>query len=515
MVDFSDISLAFDDIIDTPAKRRRQVDAASQQIRGRYDQSGHPFALLAGGIAGSIPGITENVRRAGRDMGGRAFQTQGENLADQLRGIDTSTIPGQNQALAIVAQADPGQAQALKQMFDQRNIEAEQRAFQQTKFEFEQEQFEEQKRAALVNEVIDAGRADTSLLTLNQRVAEFNAEVMEGEGLAAFNLGVAAQFAPTLADGTANPQADPQWAALYSSGAANNIPHAAIAQAIDAISGNRTEVHRELQVQAISNDTGMTLEAAENLLFQMDNGIIEVDISDDGQVTVVDIAQQLANAESGDTNTPAVTRLSPGVYERVEYGFDETLYSMAPYIPGVGNKIKTLWNKTGAQLDDTWFVERQATAEALVNDVTLELYAATRESLGSGRMSNFLIELIENSIGIKGKTWDSKRNYRTVLRMNSERLRTMGLQIRGELEQGVYTDAGRRSDAQTQLSAIEKAIQKFGVPKIIAKSEFTPELISVSSEEALKSSIAAMGPANFNLMIGNSELSKAFEAKGF
>ena len=102
-----------------------------------------------------------------------------------------------------------------------------------------------------------------------------------------------------------------------------------------------------------------------------------------------------------------------------------------------------------------------------------------------------------------------------MLRMNSERLRTMGLQIRGELEQGVYTDAGRRSDAQTQLSAIEKAIQKFGVPKIIAKSEFTPELISVSSEEALKSSIAAMGPANFNLMIGNSELSKAFEAKGF
>tara|TARA_R110000803_G_scaffold845_3_gene2938 strand:+ start:2098 stop:3645 length:1548 start_codon:yes stop_codon:yes gene_type:complete len=514
MVDFSDISLAFDDIIDTPAKRRRQVDAASQQIRGRYDQSRHPFALLAGGIAGSIPGITENVRRAGRDMGGRAFQTQGENLADQLRGIDTSNIPGQNQAIAIVAQADPGQAQALKQMFDQRNIEAEQRAFQQTKFQFEQDQFEEQKRAALVNEGIDAGRADTSLLTLNQRVAEFNAEQMEGEGLAAYNRGIAAQFGPTAADGTPNPQANPQLFAIYSSAAVNGIPHAAVAQSIDAIAGNRTAVDRELQIQAIANDTGMTSEAAENLLFQMDNGIVEIDISEDGQVTVVDVAQQMANIASGNTETQAVTRLSQGVYKDIEYGFQDTLYSMANVIPGVINKTTQVFNRIAPQIDPSLFSQRQSVAEALVNNVSLDLYAAVRESLGAGRLSNVMIKMIEDGIGIKGKFFDSEQNYRSVLRMNSERLRSLSVQLRSDLEQGIFSDSGRRSDAQQQLSALNKAIQQFGVPPVIAASEFTPELIAITSPEILVESVAAMGPARFNELMENSAFSDALEARG-
>ena len=127
MVDFSDISLAFDDIIDTPAKRRRQVDAASQQIRGRYDQSRHPFALLAGGIAGSIPGITENVRRAGRDMGGRAFQTQGERLADQLRGINTNNRSGQDRQAELVMGADPTTGALLQQYYIQQRAEEEER----------------------------------------------------------------------------------------------------------------------------------------------------------------------------------------------------------------------------------------------------------------------------------------------------------------------------------------------------------------------------------------------------
>lgn len=127
MVDFRDISLAFDDIIDTPAKRRRQVEEASQQIRNRYNQSGHKFALLGGGIAGSIPGITENFRRGARDMGGRAFQTQGEGLAEQLRGIDTSNKAGQDQVLAMVGQIDPNKAMMLREFYSQKAAETEER----------------------------------------------------------------------------------------------------------------------------------------------------------------------------------------------------------------------------------------------------------------------------------------------------------------------------------------------------------------------------------------------------
>ena len=127
MVDFRDISLAFDDIIDTPAKRRRQVDEASQQIRSRYDQSGHPFALLAGGIAGSIPGITENIRISGRDMGIRGFQTQGENLADQLRGINTNNTAGQDRQAELVMGADPATGALLQQYYIQQRAEEEER----------------------------------------------------------------------------------------------------------------------------------------------------------------------------------------------------------------------------------------------------------------------------------------------------------------------------------------------------------------------------------------------------
>ena len=122
MVDFSDISLAFDDIIDTPAKRRRQVDAASQQIRGRYDQSRHPFAFLAGGIAGSIPGITENVRRAGRDMGGRAFQTPGEAMGQQLQGLNPNNPQDRDAILRTVSQSNPAGAAQLESVWREQDM---------------------------------------------------------------------------------------------------------------------------------------------------------------------------------------------------------------------------------------------------------------------------------------------------------------------------------------------------------------------------------------------------------
>ena len=123
MTTLDDISLAFDDIIDTPAKRKRQVAAADQEMRQRYAQSRNPFALLGAGIAGGIQGNTENLRRALVGMGGTGFKTQGENIAEQLRGIDTNNVAGQNQVLAIVGQADPGRALALKEFFNQKNAQ--------------------------------------------------------------------------------------------------------------------------------------------------------------------------------------------------------------------------------------------------------------------------------------------------------------------------------------------------------------------------------------------------------
>jgi len=511
MTTLREISENFDDILDTPISRRRQVDQAADEIRQRYAQAGRPFSLLAGGIAGSIPGVTENLRRTLVGMGGTGFKTQGENLADQLRGIDTSTEAGQRQVVQIVAQVDPGRAEALKQFFDQKNLEKERRDFDRQKFEFDQRKFEEQKRAALIDEGIRQGQLDQRIVESNQQVLEWEASQLEGEGLEQYYTGVAENFAP----GT--PNANPQLFALYSSAAANNIPHAAVAQSIDAISTNRSDVERELQIQAIARDQEMTEEEAARLLFQMDNGLIDVDISEDGQVTVVNVPAAMQQAREGNISGEdlPVIRLSAGIYDPPEFGFQDTLYSMAPYIPGVINRVQQAFNRIGPQLSNEFFSERESTAAALVNNVSLDLYAAVRESLGAGRLSNVMIGMIENSIGIQGRVFDSEANYRSVLRMNSERLRALAVQLRSDLEQGVFADAGSRSDAQQQLSALNKAIQQFGVPEIIAASEFTPELIEITDNAILAESIVAMGSGRFNDLLTDTAIDEALKAKGF
>ena len=122
MAQLNDIELAFDDILDTPAKRRRQVEAASQKIRDRYDQSGNPFSVLAGGIAGSIPGVTENIRRGARDMGGAAFQTPGEAMGQQLQGLNPSNPQDRNEILTRISQSNPGGAAKLESVWREQDM---------------------------------------------------------------------------------------------------------------------------------------------------------------------------------------------------------------------------------------------------------------------------------------------------------------------------------------------------------------------------------------------------------
>jgi hypothetical protein len=114
MTTLNDISLAFDDIIDTPAKRKRQVEAAGQAMRERYSQSRLPFSLLGGGIAGSIPQTTENIRRALVGMGGTGFQTSGEVMGQQLQGLNPADPQHRDEILRKVSQSNPAGAAALQ-----------------------------------------------------------------------------------------------------------------------------------------------------------------------------------------------------------------------------------------------------------------------------------------------------------------------------------------------------------------------------------------------------------------
>jgi hypothetical protein len=105
MARFEDISIAFDDIIDTPLSRRRKVEQASADAELRMLRAGGPFAALASGIAGSLPGITENIRTTARDAGLSAFETPGEQLAGQLAQLDTTNYSGELAAADLLRSA--------------------------------------------------------------------------------------------------------------------------------------------------------------------------------------------------------------------------------------------------------------------------------------------------------------------------------------------------------------------------------------------------------------------------
>ena len=127
MTALRDISLAFDDIIDTPEKRRRQVEQASQVIQQRYSQSDNPFALLAGGIAGSIPGITENIRSTLVGAGGQSFQTPGEAMRERLQGLNPANPLDQQEIIRRVSETNPGGAATLKAAFDEQAAQIQSR----------------------------------------------------------------------------------------------------------------------------------------------------------------------------------------------------------------------------------------------------------------------------------------------------------------------------------------------------------------------------------------------------
>ena len=122
MTRYQDISLSFGDLIDTPVTRRQKVEEASRRAQQRLAATGGPFAALASGIAGSLPGITENVRTTARDAGFRAFETPGERLAQKLQNIDFTKADGRDEAVRLVSQFDPVAGANLENTYAEREL---------------------------------------------------------------------------------------------------------------------------------------------------------------------------------------------------------------------------------------------------------------------------------------------------------------------------------------------------------------------------------------------------------
>ena len=482
MNSLDDISLAFDDIIDTPAKRQRQVAAADQEMRQRYAQSRNPFALLGAGIAGGIQGNTENLRRALVGMGGTGFKTQGENIAEQLRGIDTSTVAGQNQVLAIISQVDPGRAEALKQMFDQKNIEAEQREFAADQFEFQKEQFTEEKRAAEVEEDFERRELAYKEGVLDQQVQEWLADQGNVENRPNFYQRMAAEFAD-----------NPEIQSVFQAAALTNPQSSDINTVLSALSTNDKAQDKERFINQLIVEGKMTRVQAQNMNAMIEQNLFEPTVQADGTVIMPNMinimARQSGNTEL--TEDDMVLTIPPTVYQPTNYNIAEekTLYALHEFVPGLGNWLIREGQKIYGQVEPEWLDLRRQEAQNTVNTIMAGLRAAAREEMGAARLSNFLVDLIDGEIGLQSKAIDQPDLYLTKLRTQHHRLKRERLRI-----EGMPTSSPQGREQQIDiLSRIDKAIQEIGLDnKIIAPSELSVETVRLASEDDLRESIAAM-----------------------
>ena len=482
MTQLNDISLAFDDIIDTPAKRRRQVEEASQQLRQRYAQSQLPFSLLGAGIAGSIPGITENLRRGLRDVGGTAFKTQGENIAEQLRGIDTSTVAGQNQVLAIISQVDPGRAEALKQMFDQKNIEAEQRRFAADQFQFQKDQFTEEKRAAGVKEGLETRELEYKEDVLDQQVTEWLAEQGNVENRPNFYQRMAAEFGD-----------NPEIQSTFQAAAVTNPQSSDINTVLSALSTNNKAQDKERFINQLMVEGKMTRVQAQNMNAMIEQGLFEPTVQADGTVIMPNMinimARQSGNTEL--TEDDMVLTIPPTVYQPANYNIAEerTLYALHEFVPGLRNWFQREGQKIYGQVEPGWLDLRRQEAQNTVNTIMTGLRAAAREEMGAARLSTRLVDIIDSEIGLGSRAIDQPDLYLTKLRTQHHRLKRERQRI-----EGLPTSTPQGREQQTDLlSRIDRVIQEIGLEdKIIAPSELSVETVRLASEDDLRESLAAM-----------------------
>lgn len=475
MTTLREISTAFDDILDTPISRRRQVDQAADEIRQRYAQADRPFSLLAGGIAGSIPGITENLRRTLVGMGGTGFKTQGENLADRLRGIDTSTEAGQRQVVQIVAQVDPGRAEALKQFFDQKNIEAERRDFDRQKFEFEKSRIEKEQD-------LDARRLTLEEEELDQQVQEFLADQGNVENRPNFYQRMAEEFGD-----------NPEIQSVFRAAAVTNPQSSDINTVLSALSTNNKRQDKERFINQLMVEGNMTRVQAQNMNAMIEQGLFEPTVQADGTVIMPNMinimARQTGNAEL--TEDDMVLTIPPKVYEPANYNIAEekTLYALHEFVPGLRNWFQREGQKIYGQVEPGFIDLRRQEAQNTVNTIMTGLRAAAREEMGAARLSTRLVEIIDSEIGLGSAVLDQPDLYLTKLRTQHHRLKRERQRI-----EGLPTSTPEGRERQTDLlSRIDRVIQEIGLEdKIIAPSELSVETVRLASEDDLRESLAAM-----------------------
>jgi len=492
MARFEDISLAFDDIIETPLSRRKQVEEASRLAQSRVMAGGGPFATLASGIAGSIPGLTENIRTTARDAGLSSFQRPGEKLADQLRNINTNTEAGQRQAVALVAQVDPGRAEMLSEHYREKNAAIAEADLKKRIFDFEQQQ----AQADAAQQAIE-NTQEQQLIAL--RAAELAEEVRQNgiENLENTNMALAYQ---TLHDEIAaqNPS-DPNLPILkIAADNAGAVDQQTLGRFLDVADTSRGLADTQRNITTlIANNPGMTEDAAKVIVERVNAKELTVVPTPDGRIAIVDVLQAAADSQTGNESPGVLTYLNAPEFTLPSYVGD-TLYSQRAHLTGVGNAAQRGLAATVGQVPIpgvpemiNYFSEAEVAAKQAANNWMFDLIGAARDEIGS-RLTNQMITLIQKDLGLGGQLLESVDQWETKARVVDNNLRNSSIAIQNTLDTGAY-DQKDLTMLNQQKQAIDKAVQGLGFPSILSASELrNPQIMETTRPEAIQRTLQGM-----------------------
>ena len=450
---------------------------------------------LGGTLARSALGLVARTPEYARQ--GLGMQTPTERAAPQIQNILSNTTPGL---------PDSARYRSIQKIYEQQGMLG--RAEQANQMAIAAEQMEidrsiAQREMAAREQTADANTTSALASERNSFANLTNAEAnLLGEQTeataAALESGKQSDFYNTVAK--VLDESDPIRAMLYRTAAVNNVDHTVLNQALTTLAVNRDDAKERELTERLSVSLGIDVAAADDLLYRLDNGLVETNVLEDGTtlVTLTDVALANSLGIDGSPARPAQLRINKGVYEPPKYT-GKTIWEMKNYASGPINRLKRGINRVGPMFDDSFFDRNVAVTENLLNQMMLDLRSAAREELGAGRLSNQLIQTIDAEIGVQGGWIDTELNYAERLRVNANRLLNSQRQIEKDLEQGVYDgNATARTQARTSLSTISKAIQMLGVPELIATEEFTDDVIDTAPLAVLQESVMRMGVEEFN-----------------
>lgn len=236
---------------------------------------------------------------------------------------------------------------------------------------------------------------------------------------------------------------------------------------------------RRDKIDAMTEMFGDAVENPREIATKLQDGILEISVSDDGQtVTLTDKIKAITDPSNSVINLP-INNLKLEE-PRVQPQTGQTLYELAQTVGGVEGSIKQLLSNVAGQFGFSAFEEEMEAYQTLntaVGDMTRSLMVGERWTVGQASM---LREEIDIKPGILSPGPVTNMRMRSINRSLELRLSQFE---RDSIDMSLAPD--ERSALKTNASTIRNFIDLLGVPKELKSEDLTMESMgSVNRNDA-------------------------------